>query len=90
MMMPSKTNIKPAALPKSISSTVLDFAVTTFNMTVADYWLMAREYSIWNATIASLQFWAADIDPVILGLATEEVYSTFFYSTPTHTLPSAI
>ena len=54
-------------------------------MNVADYWLMAREYSIWNAAIASLQFWTADLDPVTLNIATEEVYSTFFYSTSTYT-----
>ena len=56
-------------------------------MNVADYWLMVREYSIWNATLASLQFWTADLDPVTLGMATEEVYSAFFFSTSTHTLP---
>ena len=55
-------------------------------MNVADYWPMAREYSIWNATIASLQFWTVDLDPVTLGIATEEVYSAFFHSTSTHTL----
>ena len=55
-------------------------------MNITDYWPMAREYSIWNATIASLQFWTADLDPVTLGMATEEVYSAFFYSTSTHTL----
>ena len=55
-------------------------------MNVTDYCLMAREYSIWNAVIASLQFWMADLDPATLGMATEEVYSTFFYSTSTHTL----
>ena len=55
-------------------------------MNIADYWLMAREYSIWNAAIASLQFWAADLDLVTLSMATEEVYSVFFYSTSTHTL----
>ena len=55
-------------------------------MDVTDYWLMAREYSTWNATIASLQFWTADLDPVTLSIATEEVYSAFFYSTSTHTL----
>ena len=38
---------------------------------------MVREYSIWNATIASLQFWTADLDPVTLGRATEQVYTTF-------------
>ena len=46
---------------------------------------MAREYSIWNA-IASLQFWTADLDPVTLGRATEQVYTTFFYSSSSHTL----
>ena len=49
-------------------------------MDTADYWPMAREYSIWNATIASLLFWTADLDPVTLGRATEQVYTTFFYS----------
>ena len=46
---------------------------------------MAREYSIWNVAIASLQFWTADLDPVTLSRATEDIYSTFFYSTTTHT-----
>ena len=51
----------------------------------ADYWLMAREYSIWNATIASLQLWTEDLDPVNLGRATECVYTTFLYSPSSHT-----
>ena len=55
-------------------------------MNIADYWPMAREYLIWNAAIASLQFWTADLDPVTLNIATEEVYSEFFYSTSTYTL----
>ena len=55
-------------------------------MNTADYWLVAREYSIWNATIASLQFWTEDLDPVTLGRATECVYTTFFYSPSSHTL----
>ena len=55
-------------------------------MKITDYWPMAREYSVWNATIASLQFWTADLDPVTLSRATEEVYSAFFYSTATHKL----
>ena len=54
-------------------------------MNVTDYWPMAREYSIWNATIASLQFWTTDLDPVTLGRATEEAYSAFFYSASAHT-----
>ena len=55
-------------------------------MDTTDYWPMAREYSIWNTPIASLQFWTADLDPVTLGRATEEVYTTFFCSSSSHTL----
>ena len=47
---------------------------------------MTREYSIWNAAIASLQFWTEDLDPVALGRATEHVYTTFFYSPSSHIL----
>ena len=55
-------------------------------MNTVDYWLMAREYSIWSAAIASLQFWTEDLNPVTLGRATEHVYTTFFYSPMSHTL----
>ena len=55
-------------------------------MDATDYWLMVREYSIWNAAITSLQFWMADLDSVTLGRATEQVYTTFFYSSSSHTL----
>ena len=47
------------------------------NMNTADYWPMAREYSMWNATIASLQFWTEDLYPVNLGRAIECVYTYF-------------
>ena len=55
-------------------------------MDVADYWLIAREYLIWNATIASLEFWTADHDTITLSTAIEEVYSALFYTTSTHRL----
>ena len=55
-------------------------------MDVTDYWPMAREYSIWNATIALLQFWTADLDMITLGTAIEVVYLAFFYTTSTHTI----
>ena len=48
-------------------------------METAEYWLMAREYGIWNATIASLQFWAEDLDPVTLGIASEHVSTTISF-----------
>ena len=55
-------------------------------MDVTDYWLMAGEYSILNATVASLQFWTTDLDMITLSLAIEEVYSAFLYTTSTYTL----
>ena len=84
----------PAILKISLILPSLDFTeilpLHTTNITsmnTADYWLMAREYSIWNATIASLQFWTEDLDdPVTLGRATKCVYTTFFYSPMSHTL----
>ena len=55
-------------------------------METAEYWLMACEYTIWNATIASLQFWAEDLNPIILSIASEHVYTTFFWTPTSHTL----
>ena len=42
---------------------------TTTTMETAEYWLMACKYTIWNVAIASLQFWAEDLDPITLGIA---------------------
>ena len=47
---------------------------------------MAREYSIWNAAVAALQFWTADLEPHILSSTIEQVYNTFFYSISLHQL----
>ena len=55
-------------------------------METAEYWLMAQEYSIRNAAIASLQFWTEDLDPVTLSIATEHIYTTFFWTSTSHTL----
>ena len=55
-------------------------------MNVIDYWPMAREYSVWNATVAALQFGTADLKVHVLSSAIEQVYNTFFYSTSTHLL----
>ena len=44
------------------------------------------KYGIWNATIASLQFWAEDLDLITLGIASECVYTTFFWTPTSHTL----
>ena len=55
-------------------------------MDTTDYWPMAREYSVWNAAIAAVQFWTADLKAHVLGSTIEEVYRAFFYSTSTHKL----
>ena len=55
-------------------------------METAEYWLMACKYGIWYATIASLQFWAEDLNPITLGIASECVYTTFFWTPTSHTL----
>ena len=55
-------------------------------MNTTDYWPMARVYSVWNATVAALQFWTADLEVHVLSSAIEQVYNAFFYSTSTHLL----
>ena len=50
------------------------------------YWPMAREYSVWNAAIAALQFWTADLKAHVLSSTIEQVYNAFFYSTSTYML----
>ena len=47
---------------------------------------MAREYSVWNVTVAALQFWTADLKAHVLYSAIEQVYNAFFYLTSTHLL----
>ena len=55
-------------------------------MNVADYWPMAREYSIWNTTVATLQFWTADLEAHVLSSTIEQVYNAFLYTTSMHLL----
>ena len=55
-------------------------------MNVTDYWPVAREYSIWNAVVAALQFWTADLKAHVLSSAIEQVYNAFFYTISMHLL----
>ena len=55
-------------------------------MNVTDYWPMATEYLIWNATVAALQFWTADLETHVLSGTIEQVYNAFFYTTSKHLL----
>ena len=47
---------------------------------------MAKEYSVWNAAVAALQFWTVDLKAHILSSATDQVFNAFLYSTSTHML----
>ena len=49
-------------------------------MDATNYWPFVREYSIWNAAVATLQFWMADLDPQTLNNTIEQVYIAFFCS----------
>ena len=49
-------------------------------MDATDYLPFAREYYIWNAAVAALQFWTADLNPSMLSNTTEQVYTAFFCS----------
>ena len=53
-------------------------------MNATDYRPLAREYSIWNAAEAALQFWTADLEAHALSSAIEHVYNAFFYTTFMH------
>ena len=61
-------------------------STSTYHHDVTDYWLMAREYSVWNPAVAALQFWTADLKAHVLSSTIEQVYNAFFYSTSTHLL----
>ena len=78
MLMPSNQYILPTNLKMPLLLQSLEFyrIFTATTMDTADYWPMAREYSIWNAAIASLQFWTEDLNPINLGRATEQTDST--------------
>ena len=53
-------------------------------MNVTDYWPLAREYMIWNTTVAALQIWTANLETHVLSSTIEQVYNAFFYTTSTH------
>ena len=55
-------------------------------MNTAYYWPIARECSVWNATLAALQFLTADLKAHVLSSTIEQVYNAFFYSTSTYLL----
>ena len=59
-----------------------------FIMDAIHSWPSAREYSIWNAAVAALQFWMADLNPQSLSNTIEWVYTAFSCSTSSQQLRS--
>ena len=55
-------------------------------MNATNYWVLAREYSVWNAAVATLQFWTPDLEPDTLSSTIQQVYVAFFYTTSMHLL----
>ena len=55
-------------------------------MNTMDYWPLATEYLMWNATVAALQFWTADLKAHVLSSTIEQVCNALFYTTFTHLL----
>ena len=89
MRMPSIQYIFPKIFKHIINTANIRLFPEIFNtttMATADYWPMAREYAIWNAATASLQFWAEGLNPVTLGIASECIYTTVFWTATSHTL----
>ena len=52
--------------------------------------VFAREYSIWNAAVAALHFWMAELNPQTLSNAIEQVYTAFLFSTSYQQLRSTL
>ena len=55
-------------------------------MNATGYWPLAREYSIWNTVVETLQFWTADLEAHVLSNAIEQGSSAFLYPTSMHLL----
>ena len=55
-------------------------------MSSTHYWPFAREYSIWNAAVAALQFCMSDLESQNLSNAIEQVYRAFTCSTSSQQL----
>ena len=55
-------------------------------MNTTDYWPFAREYLIWNASVAALQFWTADLESHVISSTIEQVYNVILYTTSMHLL----
>ena len=51
-----------------------------FIMDSNDYWSFAHKFSIWNASVAALQFWTEHLDPQTFSSTIERVYTAFVYS----------
>ena len=60
---------------------ILHTSAWFFIMDTTHYWPFAKEYSIWIAAVAALQFWTADFESQTLSNAIEQAYAAFFSAT---------
>ena len=51
-----------------------------FVMDATEHCPFAHEFSIWNVSVAVLQFWTEELDAQTLSTTIERVYTAFFYS----------
>ena len=60
---------------------IIDFLHNTqhleYIMNATDYWSFARNYLIWNAGVAALQFWTAYLETHVLSNTIEQVCNVF-------------
>ena len=87
--MPSHQYILPTKFYISLILQPLDFSRNFQHYHHGNCRLLANgtcKYAIWNAAITSLQFWAEDLNPVTLGITSECIYTTFFWTPTSHML----
>ena len=75
---------------QTLTSTSLDFLHNIQHLdyikNTTDYWPFVTEYLKWNAAVAALQFWTADLEAHVLSSTIEQVYNAFVYTISTQLL----
>ena len=89
MLIPSKqiymlhTNLKMSLILQSLDFTEPSQLILWI-LQFTGQWLENIPFGM--PLLASLQFWTEDLDPVTLGIAPDCIYTTFFYTSMSHTL----
>ena len=74
---------KSPYIPRNYASRTIQwlysFHLPARTMDTSQYCPFTCEYSIWNVTVAALQFWTADLEPHNLSNVIDCIYTAFFY-----------